>query len=408
MKRPNPPEQLLGSSKTGVAHLELTSRCNLRCVYCAVSQPTYHGADLDLRWFDDLIETLEQRRVDFVYVNGHGETTMIDGWDDLANRLLGHGFKLGIVTNLSRPLSDPEIDTLSHFEQLCVSCDTADPALFTALRRKAKLSVLLENQERIRQRAAQRSQSKQRISWSCVVSDRNVFGLADLVSLGIDHGVQHFEFCNLTKYPDLPGVLNVSHISTLELNSMKQARQTIQKALRSADRRRCTWSVQSGLLDLLEQRIHEQSEARSAAPKPAVRHGRENNGGRTRLCLDPWSMLYVQADGVVRACCWNLDPMGDLKGGDSLRRIADGAKLRELRRQLLIGELPPACQSCPARPWAPLARQERAVLRLLGEQSGLSGTLLWRQRRNVLLRALISPLRSAMSSMRRAVADWQS
>ena len=38
---------LLRSHRTALIHLEFTSRCNLRCTFCAVSQPTYHGRDLD-------------------------------------------------------------------------------------------------------------------------------------------------------------------------------------------------------------------------------------------------------------------------------------------------------------------------------------------------------------------------
>src|SRR5213079_2481089 len=46
---------LLASDRTQVAHLEFTSRCNLRCVYCAVSQPTYSGRDLEHEQLESII-----------------------------------------------------------------------------------------------------------------------------------------------------------------------------------------------------------------------------------------------------------------------------------------------------------------------------------------------------------------
>ena len=397
--RTEPPAALLHSRRTRVAHLELTSRCNLRCVYCAVSQPTYQGVDLDLGRFDELVETLAERQVELVWVNGHGETTMIDGWDALCRRLLARGFKLAIVTNLSRPLEEAEIETLSRFDQVCVSCDTIDPELFTRLRRKAKLSVLLEGQAQILDRAKRSGRSGPRISWSCVVSDQNVVGLAELVRKGIDSGVRHFELCNLTQYPDLPDALKVAHIGTLDLESMRRARVALRDAARLAEENGCSYSIQAGLLDVLEHRI--QALSANAAPAAAADPpNAESAPKRTRLCLDPWSMLYVQADGAVRTCCWKFDPLGRLGKGDSLAAIANGPELRRLRGQLLSGELAPACEACPARHWGTLAQQERAVLRVLASQGALRGALLWRHRRNQALRAVASPLRRALRSLR--------
>jgi MoaA/NifB/PqqE/SkfB family radical SAM enzyme len=352
---------LLVSDRTRVVHLELTSRCNLCCVYCAVSQPDYGGVDFDLTRFDDLLESLVESRVEFVYVNGHGESTMIDGWEGLCDRLLARGFKLGIVTNLARRLEPTEVATLARFTEVCVSCDTVEPELFTRLRRKASLALFWDNLERSRVEGIQRDGRGPRLSISCVVSDQVVMGLPELVRRGIEAGVAHFEFCNLTKYPDLPGAIAVAHISSMSLDRMIQARQAIEDANRLAEQHGRSWSIQAGLLDLLEQRIGELSAGSKNSPTVSPTAARSMIDGQTRLCLDPWSMLYVQASGVVRSCCWNPEPMGDLSQGDSLRDIPYGNRFRELRRQLLTGELPSACTHCPARPWVPIDKQRETV-----------------------------------------------
>ena len=163
---------LLTSTATDVAHIELTSRCNLRCVYCAMSQPGYQGTDLDVSCIDEVLNTLEDRRTGLIYVNGHGESTMIKGWDQVCTRMLDRGMRLSIVSNFARRFNDLEVDTLSRFHQICVSCDTMDAELFAELRPKARLATLLENMARIRERARQERREGPRLSWSIANSRR--------------------------------------------------------------------------------------------------------------------------------------------------------------------------------------------------------------------------------------------
>jgi uncharacterized radical SAM superfamily Fe-S cluster-containing enzyme len=57
---------------THLANIEFTTNCNLRCVYCAVSQPTYVGTDMETSDFDQILVTLKNRHVKSITVNGHG------------------------------------------------------------------------------------------------------------------------------------------------------------------------------------------------------------------------------------------------------------------------------------------------------------------------------------------------
>ena len=78
---------LLGPGVIDYIRLDLTTRCNLRCVYCAVSQADYQGFDMA----PDIVEKAKQAIVDLarhnslvaVDVNGHGETTIVEGWEHI-------------------------------------------------------------------------------------------------------------------------------------------------------------------------------------------------------------------------------------------------------------------------------------------------------------------------------------
>lgn len=355
-------ESLLQSSSTETAHIEMTSQCNLRCVYCAVSQPSYRGFDLNLDCIEEVLDTLKDRRVKYLYVNGHGETTMIANWESTCLKMLDRGFRLKIVSNFSRKLRESEIDVFCKFHEICVSCDTTDPELFTLLRRKAKLSNLFENIERIKSRCREMKIPGPRFAWSVVVCDRTVFGLVEVVQKGIDLGISHFEFCNLTRYPDLPGAIQVRHISELPVEDMIRSREIIKLARNTATRNGCTFSVQAGLIDVLEERIKSSEGKQGSLESGFLRYSKEEAEGKTRLCLDPWKMLYIHASGAVRPCCWHWDEIGNLGSGQTLSEISNNSKMLELRRQLLTGELGKYCSSCPARELVTVDELESSVL----------------------------------------------
>ena len=132
----------LVSPRTRVVHIEFTSRCNLRCVYCAASQPTYKGIDLDVKTIDSAIEALKKREIKVLSVNGHGETTLYKNWHLYCNKMLDAGIQLHIISNFAKEFSQDEIQTLSRFKSIEISCDTNDPELLKKLRRGIDLQTL--------------------------------------------------------------------------------------------------------------------------------------------------------------------------------------------------------------------------------------------------------------------------
>jgi len=87
--------------------LTATSNCNLRCTYCGVSQPWYVGQDLDISNLDNFIAGISDYKTNLIQVNGHGETTMIEGWGKFCQKLLDKGFPLVITSNFARLCPTP-------------------------------------------------------------------------------------------------------------------------------------------------------------------------------------------------------------------------------------------------------------------------------------------------------------
>lgn len=69
----------------------------------------------------------------------------------------------------------------------------------------------------------------------------------------------------------------------------------------------------------------------------------------TRDCLDPWFFALLDAERNLFPCCWH-PPIGRLGIGQPIEELLEGEAMRELRRQILEGDLAGACVTCPSRP----------------------------------------------------------
>lgn len=361
------PQELIVSPTTDTVFLELTSRCNLRCVYCAVSQPTYHGIDLPLKGFDNFLEQMRARGVRTVVMNGHGESTIIRDWEVYADRLADAGFRLHMTTNLAKRLKPSEVSALSRFERILVSIDTIDPQLFAELRRGANLETLLANLDAVREFANTRHRRPE-IFISCTVGDLSAPGILDLVDACLARGIRLFRFGDLAEYTPIAGVTWMRHVSHLPLDTLEDVRTRFRTALQRIEAAGGSYEIDSTLHSLIERREAAVAERETRISDKTV-HFVDVAADQTRDCLDPWRIAFVQADASVRPCCFFEEKLGTLMT-DSLLDVVEGKAFHALRREMLAGALRPNCRSCSARPLIDRAEFERKVAAYLeGERS---------------------------------------
>ena len=67
----------------------------------------------------------------------------------------------------------------------------------------------------------------------------------------------------------------------------------------------------------------------------------------TRMCLDPWSLLLIKANGDVLPCC-HSKPIGSIEN-QSMEEIINSQELEAYKIGLFTGKLTVSCQYCPAR-----------------------------------------------------------
>jgi MoaA/NifB/PqqE/SkfB family radical SAM enzyme len=205
---------------------------------------------MDATSFDDIVAFVSKQSRDLkIYVNGHGETTFHPDWLRLCNAIVGQGFRPIIITNLARPLNADEAACLAGFREIQVSLDTPDAVQLAKIRRRMKLSNVLQNIHMIRRAAAAARQTPPMFAISCGVYDANYAQLESLPEFCASLGISGVTFWQLTKYDDLVGVQNVYPITSLDKSAIAEAIQSVERTIGSLHQHGIPASVAGEFLD---------------------------------------------------------------------------------------------------------------------------------------------------------------
>ncbi len=355
---------LLEAPTTGSLNLEFTSRCNLRCVYCSVSGTDYVGQDLTfVGEFDSFVKELKARNLRHICINGTGETLIYKDWRSYCQKLLVAGFSLTLISNFAREMEQEDYDTLARLTQINVSCDTVDLKLFRKLRRGGDFRTLAYNMGRVRAAACKNGHMVPRFGWTCVVTDQNVLDLENFVATGISLGVTQFALNNLSKLSSLPHADSFNHVCEMPHEQFYNALGSLERAMNLIKKFGVELCCEAGLLDS----IHARANQEAAKPEDATNrmqvkersswkedrssvttYSAHPRSGQTRDCLDPWNYAIVRADGNVSPCC-QREPVGSLASGQSLNDILNNSNIKQVRQNLLSGDLDTTCRFCVSR-----------------------------------------------------------
>lgn len=228
--------------------IEMTKACNLRCTYCAVSQPEYKAQSMTAQTLEKILDLLPYQDPSILelHINGHGETTIHPNWLPFAQSVLAMGFRPHLITNLSKELSDEEVQTLAWFSTICISLDTVNANLLGRLRRGANLAIIENNLQRIQ--ASVRDEPPT-FSLSCGVYDKTIDGLNDLLAFCQQYGIAKVVFWQLVKYPDVPDALNAQPITSLPLPQQRKSIKKFEDAVNSLLAGGISVEIAGGFLD---------------------------------------------------------------------------------------------------------------------------------------------------------------
>ena len=243
--------ELAKQFKLHTAHIEFTSACNLRCVYCPVSQPNYKARTLPANLSVTVANDIKKLNCKEVNLNGHGETTIIKGWHESCKSLLNSSIRCNLISNLSKQYSEAEINALCRLHTLTISCDSLDPFLYHRLRRNGSLTNILITISRIRNQATDLHINPPSIGFSCVLGADNATSVDIFINLSRDLGINFIQFCHLTEYPEPPDAgYKLSPLSQLQKHDKHKTLQTLLDARETGEP---DISIQHGIIKVLSE-----------------------------------------------------------------------------------------------------------------------------------------------------------
>ena len=311
------------------ANIEITTRCNLRCAFCARAAIRREERDMPPERFARLLDLLPHAWR--VTLAGLGEPLLHPDVADFVLEASSRGRRVTLVTNavllteeMTRRLIAAGLDAVTF------SLDAAGAGPASAVRAGAAVETAIEN---IRTFAAVSSETRPvaKAVFSAV-SSSTVPHLEHLVETVARLGVDALMLSDLN-FP-------ANRSRTVWKNADERTRATVRRAVRKAFSLRLPVLSVTGLEELAPAARYRDH---LLIPPAGLYQRRE----KRRFCLSPWQALPVDVDGTMTVCdCRPDDPVGNIMDrpfGD----LWNGSPMRRHRRGMLADPPVETCAACP-------------------------------------------------------------
>jgi sulfatase maturation enzyme AslB (radical SAM superfamily) len=208
--------------------IDVTENCNLRCTYCYVSHPRYHGEDMNSAIFDQVMHQVKNSHPrSRIYINGHGETTFHPKWKEWAVEILKTRSRPSIISNMAKHFSDEEINILAQFREIQISLDSHDEKMMVQIRKAVKPNHVFSQVERIKQSAIlQGIGSSPTFSFSVGVYYPSIETMPEFMMELAKLKVKNVTFWNLVKYDHNKSTKPISEFSESQTNFAREKMRT--------------------------------------------------------------------------------------------------------------------------------------------------------------------------------------
>jgi MoaA/NifB/PqqE/SkfB family radical SAM enzyme len=320
--------------------VDLTNRCNLRCVTCLHSDPAYHRA-AQLNMSDRVIERLRASvfpRARSITVSGSGEAVLHPRFEELLADSSTHDF-LPILTTNATLLDDRRRRTLvDNGAYAWVSFDAASPDLFEQIRVGAKQRSVIGHVEEMIRYSVNHPNERFCVCFVVTLQRRNIRELPDIVRLagrmGVEQVFAHHVSTDMIPHKDITldhdpelsdALIEEAFVSASEVGIYLEAPEP--------------FSDEAVLMERLDQmRL-------TLPPNRMTQYHRHSYGpGRRYTCSVPWCEIYFKVDGRARFCCLHHEErnIGSLEENE-FEEIWLGPHYRELRSTVNSDHPPRYC-----------------------------------------------------------------
>lgn len=195
--------------------LSLTNRCNQNCRWCSDKKLRDRSPDaLDLPLLQALFRDLARGGTRGITIEGGGEPTLADFFEDAVSAAREVGLAVGLISNglnLFPPKRHPAI--YEHFEWIRLSLDAAGPEQYVALKGVEGFEQVMEN---IRRLAGEAPQVTLGVGYVLTNENDAPQPLETLARRLAQMGVQYLHIRPVVDHPELVSRADLSFLKNLE------------------------------------------------------------------------------------------------------------------------------------------------------------------------------------------------
>ncbi len=322
--------------------LDITNRCNLRCVMCLHSHPSYYRRarqDLPLEVFREIAESVFHATRGLSLSYG-AESLLHPEFERFLRISTGYGIpKVYLNTNgllLTESLVEAMVDAGLH--QLAVSVDAATPETYARIRVGGDFATLLNNVGMIRCVRERMGSSTPRLSLLFVLMRSNVHELPAFVDLAHAVGATSIVAIHMSPYELLDDVDQSAAFDKSLCNRMMH---------QANDRAKHYGITLVTPSDFALSGDTSAPDGGATAERFDLATSRSCEG--EAVCPFPWHFMAIDMQGDVVPCGWwyGEEPMGNVYNDDAAA-VWRNERYQMLRDETASGHLRDVCRTCPA------------------------------------------------------------
>lgn len=325
-----------------IIQMELTSRCNLRCIMCPISSEQRKLKDDEVLFSFDELKKFEGaiKSADELELTGFGEDLYHPQALDILRWF--KSLKVGINVTTNGQLLTPELSKIVVEEGLCdvfcFSIDAATGHTYRRIRRGGRWDRLTANLQALKKAKDEAKTKIPVLYFSFCAMKRNICELPDFVRMAKSFGVakvivQHvFE----NKFTVGENLINHPELAAKFIAEAKEVSSKLDIVLdvmniSPADTDGVAWSERALIF----------------SPKLF----REKNR-LIKACEFPWTRCFIRPDRTVQACAitWVGLILGNLRKND-IEQIWRGETYKKFRLDMGAFDTPDECVICMYRGW---------------------------------------------------------
>ena len=295
-------------------HLELTSRCNYKCITCKHGYINY-GEDIDDNVLDVIIHDIMPHLKE-LELQGTGESLLSPNFFKMFQSAQENNCKVTLITNASLLTEDLVMKFVSSNMQLVISLDGADSEIFNMHRPTGDFDKIKENLELLSKYKRGSNNDLFSLVINMVITKYNYKTIVDMLNLAKRYSVDYVYASEVRECMPDENAWNKLRID----NALN--REEIIENIKNADN-------YSKDLDI------------GFNFNPYIK---DHKLCKT-LCVSPWKHIFIYANGDLSVCCELNKAFGNISRS-SFEEVWNSEKLNEFRNNMILKDYDYHCINC--------------------------------------------------------------